>query len=196
VIEFIVGAFLYTKYKKKYLLIPFLKSWVAWPPLLFMLSYIFFEISIWNGHYWILQYQQIYKPITLMSYIPLCVYFKLYENDNPKYQNNELLKTLTSPMIIATLFLTLGSELNRIVMYFNSGYMMTFASNSYWTGYIQPQFITDGLHKIGNPYTHLIPLCNQFDLGYSVLSLGDIMVRLFVFIILINSIKYSNKIKK
>jgi hypothetical protein len=106
------------------------------------------------------------------------------------------MKTITSPMIIATLFLALGSALNKIVMYFNGGYMMTFASNSYWTGYIQPQFVVDGLHKIGNPYTHLIPLCNQFDLGYSVLSLGDIITRLFVFIILFNSIKRFYKYKK
>jgi hypothetical protein len=194
-IEFILGAFIYAKYKK-YNLIPFFKSWVAWLPISFCLAYIFFEVSIWNEHYFILKYQQMFKIATLLGYIPLCVFYRLYENDNIEYQHNQLKKTLTSPMIIGSLFLLLGSTLNRIAIFFNNGYMMTFPSNSYWTGYIKPQLIDDGLHKIGNAYTHIIPFCNQFDLGYSILSLGDILIRLFVFIILYNSIKQSNKIIK
>lgn len=192
-IEFILGAFLYAKLKKKYKIIKILNHWTSWLPLAFVLFYVILEIMIFNENYFFLTYSYWFKIATLMSYIPLCIYYKLYESDNPKYQYNELMKMMTSPMIIATLFLTLGSTFNRIAMYFNGGYMMTYPSNSYWTGYIKPQFIGDGLHMIGSPYSAIIPFCNQFDLGYTVLSIGDILIRLFVFIIIYKSIKYSNK---
>jgi len=44
-IEFILGAFIYAKYKK-YNLIPFLKSWVAWLPIIMMMGYIVAEVMI------------------------------------------------------------------------------------------------------------------------------------------------------
>jgi hypothetical protein len=193
-IEFILGAFLYAKYKKKYNLKSIFNSWQIYLPLFFALLYVYLEINIWMENYWFLEYQQAFKTATLLSYVPLCIKYKLFENNNIKYKNNELLKMLSSPMMKASLCLFVGSMLNRIAIWSNNGYMMSFPSNTYWTGYIKPEAYYDGLHIIGNAYTALIPLCNTIDIYFSILSPGDILCRFYVFIILYYSIKKSNKI--
>lgn len=184
-IEFILGAFLYAKYKKKYLLTPFLKHWSSWLPLLFCLFYIYLEISIWHGNYFFVPYSYYIKTATLLSYIPLILKWKLYENNKGF--------VLTSPMIVATICLALGSQLNKIVMKANNGYMPSFPDIGYTTGFVKPDFIEDGIHILGNAYSHLILFSNIFDYGFSIISIGDLFCRMYAFIILFYSIKYSNK---
>jgi len=99
-------------------------------------------------------------------------------------------------MVIATFCLWLGSYLNKVAIVANGGYMPVFPSLTYWTGYVKPEFIQDGIHILGNAYTYLIPLTDWIDLGYTILSPGDILVRLFALLIIYNSIKISNKIVK
>jgi len=186
-VEFIIGSFIYAKYRKKYKLKYIFKSWEIYPSILFALFYIYLEITIWQQNYYFLPYAQYIKTATLLSYIPLIIKWKLYEDENGFI--------LTSPMVLATLCLGLGSKLNKITMNVNENYMPSFPSNTYWTGYIKSNFI-DGIHIIGNSHSHLIPLCNTIDIYYSILSWGDILVRLYVFIIIYNAIKISNKIIK
>ena len=195
-IEFILGAFLYAKYKKKYKLkyiftYPYILAIIS--PLLFALLYIIIEISVFNQQYWFLPYQHIIKTTTLLSYIPLIYIYNLYENDNSNYINNNIMNVVTSPMFKAGFCLWLGSTLNKIVINANNG-MPVFPSNTYWTGYAKPEFIQDGMHILGNAYTKLIPLSDWIDIFYSVLSPGDILIRMFVFLILYYAIKNSNKI--
>ena len=178
-IEFILAAFLYARYKMKYNILLVFKHWSIYLPMLFLLIYIYFEINIWLENYWFSEYQQWFKTATLLSYIPLCIKYKLYDNDN----------ILISPMMKATYCLFFGSMLNRIAIWANNGYMMSFPSNTYWTGYVKPEMISDGLHVIGDAYTSAIPICNIWDLGYTILSPGDIFCRFYVFIILYYSIK-------
>lgn len=184
-IEFILGAFLYAKIKHKYSLKYIFKSWEIIPPLLFAIFYIYLEISIWYGNYSFVPYSYYIKTATLLSYIPLIIKYGLYEDDNGFI--------LTSPMIVATICLGLGSQLNKIVMRLNNGFMPSFPSVGYSTGFVKPDFVEDGIHILGNAYSHLIPLCNIFDIGIGILSPGDILVRFYVFIILYYTIKYSNK---
>ena len=181
-IEFILGAFLYAKYKKKYNIWLVFKHWSIYLPMLFLLLYIYLEINIWLQNYWFLEYQQVFKTATLMSYLPLCIKYKLYENTNIKYKNKDIMAVITSPMIKATMCLFIGSVLNRIAIWANGGYMVTFPSQSYWTGYIKPESVYyDGLHIIGNPYSAIIPFCNIWDFGYTIVSIGDLLARMFVF---------------
>ena len=194
-IEFIIGSFLYSKFKKGYKLKPLFKYpyiFAIIPPLLCALLYIFIEISVWNQQYWFLPYQHIIKTITLLSYIPLVYTYNLYKNDNEKYINNEAMQVLTSPMFKAGFCLWLGSTLNKIVIKANNG-MPVSPSNTYWTGYAKPDLFNDGVHILGNAYTKLIPLSDWIDIFYSVISPGDILIRMFAFLILYYSIKNSNK---
>lgn len=133
-------------------------------------------------------YSYYIKTATLLSYIPLIVKYKLYEDDNGFI--------LTSPATISMICLALGSQLNKVVLKANNGYMPSFPDVGYSTGFVKPDFVEDGIHILGNAYSHLIPLCNVFDIGIGILSPGDILVRFYVFIILYYAIKNSNKNKK
>jgi len=194
-IEFIIGSFIYAKYKKNYKLkyifkYPYIFAIV--PPLICAILYIYLEICVWNQNYWFFPYQHIIKTITLLSYIPLIYVHNLYYNDT--YENNILKSFLTSPASKATFCLGLGSFLNYIALVCNNMKMPIFPSNCYWTGYFKPKFINDGLHVLGNAYTKAIPLCDWIDLGAYCASPGDMLARLFPFIIIYYSVKNLNKI--
>jgi len=161
-------------------------------PLLFLLFYLFLEYTTFVGWHYFLQYQYIIKTATLLSFLPLIITYKLIEN--PKYINNQFLSILTSPASKAGLSLWIGSSLNRLALYYNNNKMPTYPSISYWTKYIKPDGFIDGVHIIGDAYSNMVLLCNTWDLGFTVLSLGDVIVRIFPFIILYHSIKRSNKI--
>ena len=76
--------------------------------------------------------------------------------------------------------------------------MPVFPSNSLITGYVldQPFPAIDTLHIWGGPTTHLPFLTDIFDIGYAVLSIGDIFIRVFVFLIVYHTVKYLNHIPK
>lgn len=84
-----------------------------------------------------------------------------------------------------------GMGLNKIVMYFNDWKMPVFPTLSLKTGYIDIDNLNtiDGWHVLGNSSTRLKFLSDIFDTGYCVMSLGDIFVRAFLFIVLYCSFK-------
>ncbi len=186
-IEFIIGSFLYAKHKG-YKLKPIFNSWQIYLPLFFALFYVCLEVMIWHDNYLLVPYGKHIKTAILLSYIPLIYKFKLYQDEKGFI--------LTSPMFKAGFCLGLGSLSNIIVMHFNNGFMPCYPSNSYWIGYTKPDFIQDGIHVLGNAYSHLIPLCNTIDVFYSIWSPGDLLCRMYVFFIIYYSIKNSNKIIK
>lgn len=196
-IEFIIGAFLYAKFKKGYKLkyifkYPYIFAII--PPLLCVLLYIYLEYCVFNQQYWFFPYQHIIKTTTLISYVPLIYIYNLYYNDI--YENDTLKSFLTSPASKTTFCLGLGSFLNYMAIISNNMKMPVFPSNCYWTGYIKPEFINDGLHVLGDAYTKAIPLCDWIDFGIYVASPGDILIRSFAFLIIYHSIKNSNKMIK
>ena len=181
------GIFKYKQYSVKQLF----KHWSIYPPLLFVIFYLYLEYTMFVQNYYFLPYSHIIKTAILLSYIPLVIIYQLYEN--PKYINNQFFSLVTSPMMKSSLCLIIGSLLNKIATYCNHG-MPTYPSISYWTKYIKPgnEFI-DSIHIIGTPYSALIPICNIWDLGYTIISIGDLIIRFYVFLILFNAIKISNK---
>ena len=182
------NIYIYQQYSIKYILY----HWSIVPPLLFVLFYLYLEYTMFIQNYFFLPYSHIIKIATLLSFFPLIIKYKLFEN--PKYINNEYLNLITSPMMKSGLCLIIGSLLNKIATHFNSGYMPTYPSVTYWTKYIKPgsSFI-DGIHIIGTPYSKLIVFCNIFDWGFTVVSIGDLIIRFYVFLILFNAIKKSNQ---
>ena len=179
---------------KKYNINQLFKTWQFYFPLSFVIFYIYLEYTMFIEFYYFLQYQHIIKTVTLLSYLPLVIKFKLYNNDNKKYKSKELLKIINSPLSYAVLSLWIGSFLNKIALICNNNQMPTFPSVAFWTGYIKPGGFIDGIHILGTPYSAVIPLCNIFDLwGIGVLSIGDVITRFYVVFILYYSIKRSNK---
>lgn len=182
------NVYLYKQYNMKKIF----NHWSIYLPLLFLIFYIFLEYCMFIRFYYFLPYQHIIKTTTLLSYIPLIVIYRLFENNNPKYINNSLISLLTSPMGKAGICLWVGSTLNKVAMNFNNNLMPTFPSLSYWTKYIDDSGFIDGIHVLGTTHSAAIPLCNIFDcFGYGVLSIGDILIRFYVFLILYYSIKRS-----
>ncbi|GAA0727765.1 hypothetical protein GCM10008905_25750 [Clostridium malenominatum] len=73
--------------------------------------------------------------------------------------------------------------------------MPVFPTLSYLTGYATPDAFSkvDDIHVLGNSSTKLKFLTDIIDVGYSILSIGDIFIRVFVFIIIFNTIKHMNR---
>ncbi len=88
----------------------------------------------------------------------------------------------------------IGGGLNDIVIKANDGFMPVFPTLSYLTGYAKPEafVIVKDIHMLGNSQTKLKILTDFIDLGYSILSIGDVFIRAFVFIIIYTSIKKIN----
>ncbi len=81
--------------------------------------------------------------------------------------------------------------LNHIVMAANGGEMPVFPSLSYLTGYLKPNTISkvNDIHMIGTSTVKYKYLSDIIDVGYSVLSIGDILIRVFVVIIIYVTVK-------
>lgn len=75
--------------------------------------------------------------------------------------------------------------------------MPVFPTLSYVTGYLKPDVFAkvNDIHVFGNEETKYKILTDFIDLGYSILSIGDIFIRAFVFIIVFNTIKSINELK-
>jgi hypothetical protein len=171
-IETVLFTFLLAKIKG-YKLKEILKDWVVYPVLFFAAVYVVAEISIFFDNYFLVPYTQIYKVAYILSFIPMVVKYRL--------------AVVTG---IGLLFMIAGNILNKIVMNANGGKMPVYPSLSYATGYADTYI--DQYHMWGDSTVKLKILSDFIDLGYTVMSLGDIFVRIFVFLILFYSIKYTS----
>lgn len=138
---------------------------------------------VWQGDYSFIKYSAYFKALYLSTFIILA------------FKNNQL-KTLFYGLPLVWL----GYGLNMLAVTANGGKMPVFVSNSWWTGYVKSDMFIDSgrfgdFHVLGDAYTKLIPLCDTWDFGYMCISIGDIAIRAFAFMIIYNSIKYTNKYK-
>jgi hypothetical protein len=178
-IETLILALLFAKIKG-YKLKPIFMIWEAYPQLLFTLMYIILEICLFHGNYHFVRYAAIFKPLYLCTFLFLII----------KY-------VLNKQAIIGSSFLVFGSILNQLVMNANNNKMPVFPKLSITTGYVNTLIIdnVDKLHVFGTSSTKLKFLADIFDFGYCIMSIGDVLIRAFVFIILYYSIKEANKEK-
>jgi len=179
-IEAILLSFVVAKYKS-FRIFPIFKHWAIYPILLWAMIYIYLEWAIWHSDYSLIIYANVFKAVYLSWFLILSI----------KY--NQLKIYLKGMCFVFT-----GYILNYIAIRANNGKMPVFISNSWWTGYAKPDMFTKALeygdfHVMGDMYTKVIPLCDTIDLGYCCVSIGDILVRLFVFLVIYNSIKYLNQ---
>lgn len=177
-IETIIIALVFAKSKGlkiKYIF----RNWTIYPIILMEIIYIFVQINIFNANYSVIKYVEILKIIYFCSYIPLILKYNQYLS-----------------AIIGSFFMIIGGFLNDIAIRANGGKMPVFPTLSYFTGYIKSDsFIrVNDIHILGDCTTKFKFLTDIFDLGYSVLSIGDMFIRFYVFIIIYKSIKYINKV--
>lgn len=179
--ETILLAFLFAKIKG-YKIRPLFKSWTIYPLIIFEIIYLIGQVAIFSGNYEFIEFMKSLKTFYLCTYLLLVFKYELYISS-----------------IIGAAFVFLGGVLNDIAIKANEGFMPVYPTLSYLTGYIKPESfdLVKDIHILGNSQTKLKILTDFIDLGYSILSIGDVFIRVFVFIIIYNSIrKISNSATK
>ncbi|MEG2290970.1 MAG: DUF5317 family protein [Clostridium sp.] len=176
--ETIIIALIFAKIKG-YKIKPLFETWAIYPIIFLELICIVAQIAIFTESYEVIKYAGILKTVYLCSYLPLVFKYEQY---------------ITA--IIGSLVMIIGGMLNNIAMAMNNGMMPVFPKLSYITGYLTVESFSkvNDIHVLGNSETKLKFLTDIFDTGYSILSLGDIFIRFYVFIIIYKSIKYINKV--
>ncbi|WP_297421312.1 DUF5317 family protein [Clostridium sp.] len=177
--ETVLLAFLLAK-KKGYKIKPLFKSWTIYPLIIFQMIYLIEQTIIFSGNYEYVGVIRRLEPIYLSLHLLLILKYEIYISS-----------------IIGSGFVLLGSLLNGIAMKANGGFMPVYPTVSYLTGYTNPNVfkIVKDIHILGNSQTKLKILTDFIDLGYSVFSIGDVSIRVFVFIIIYYSIKKINTLQ-
>lgn len=162
---------------KKYKLKPFLKNWTVYP--LFVLSgvYIIMELQVFNGIYSSIKYTNIFKLLFFSSLFIIIIEYKLYIST-----------------AIGSVFILLGSLFNYIAIKANNGKMPVFITLSKFTGYAKPETISkiNDIHILGSSATKYKFLTDIFDIGYNIMSIGDVFIRVFVLLVIYKAVESAN----
>ncbi len=156
---------------------PVLKAYALYPYLTVELLYLFLQVNIFVHNYNFIQYTPYLKSMHLYALILPMLYYKLYK-----------------PGLIGSGMIIIGTTLNKFVMAQNGGKMPVFASLSRITGYYnQTAMLTaDSIHVTGNELTNYIFLSDFIDIGWSILSIGDLFIHAFTFIIIFYTVRECN----
>jgi len=160
-------------YKLKYIF----RSWTFYPILITQCIIIVFQLSIFFGTFYFVRFRPYVEPAMILSFSFAIFAYKLYK-----------------PAIFGAACVGFGTLLNKIVIAQNAGKMPVYPTLSYITGYVSPEMFTpDGLHVLGSEATKLKFLTDYIDLGYSILSIGDVLIHLFACILMYYLIKAVNE---
>lgn len=175
-LETILLAFLFAKIKG-YKIKPLFKSWTIYPLVAFEIFTIVGQVATFFGKYEVIEIVGNLTPVYLITYLLLVLKYELYISS-----------------IIGSFFVLLGGALNDIAIKANGGFMPVYQSISYLTGRTTLENFqrANDIHIIGDAQSKVKILTDFIDLGYTILSIGDIFIRVFVFIIIYNSIKKIN----
>ncbi len=157
---------------KKMKIKPLFKAWAFYPIILMEIICLIVQANIFAENYNVINYVKILKTLYLCSYLPLIFMYRQYVS-----------------AVVGSIFVIIGGILNDIAISANNGYMPVFPSLSYLTGYMKYDAFDkiNDIHILGDSSTKLKFLTDIFDVGYSIFSLGDIFIRIFVFIIIYRS---------
>lgn len=159
---------------KKYNVKQLFKSWEIYPVAIMVLINFIGQAMIFMGNHGYAYIAVPFKTLYIMSFIPLVLKYEIYIQ-----------------ALIGTVSIFIGGVLNDIAIRANGGFMPVFPSLSYLTGYCTKDSFTivKDIHILGSDTTKLKFLTDYIDLGYSVLSIGDIFIRVFIFIVIFYSAK-------
>lgn len=172
----IFGALLLAKWKHLRISKLF-TSWVFYPVLFLEGVLLFFQINAFAGNYSYVQYAPLFHQIYTLSYLIPILTLKLWR-----------------PALIGSLSIVTGTLLNNFVIAQNGGKMPVFPTLSYLTGYVRTDTFSrvQDIHILGNSSTAWNFLSDWIDVGYSILSPGDVFIHFFSFLILYETIKVLN----
>jgi hypothetical protein len=137
--------------------------------------YLFFQITALCGYYGFVRYAALLQAAFLLSLLLPVLRRKLY-----------------LPALVGAGLTICGSLLNRLVIAANGGKMPVRPSLSLWTGYYRPGMLeagTDALHIPMTDATRLNFLADYIDTGFSVMSIGDLLIHSFVSVIVFYTLK-------
>lgn len=178
--ETILLALIYSKYKKHEIK-PLFRQKEIYYILSIELIYIIMQVTLFNGNYTAIKYASLLKSVYLCSYLGLILKHELYKE-----------------ALIGSGLMLLGGLCNEIAINANGGKMPVFPSLSLITGYAKPgafdlaNKVANDFHILGNSDTNLKLLTDIFDIGYSILSIGDILMRVFIVLVIYGAIKRLN----
>lgn len=179
--ETILLALIYSKYKKYYIKPLFQRKEIYYVFVVEMI-YLCLQIKLFNSHFAVIQYASILKSIYLCSYLGLVFKYELYKE-----------------AILGSGLIVLGGVCNRIAIVANHGKMPVFPTLSYLTGYAKPEAfkiaheVANDFHILGGSDTKFKLLTDFIDIGYSILSLGDVLMRGFIVLVIYGAIKKINR---
>lgn len=158
-----------------------LRCYSLYPVIIFEVIHLVLQFQIVNSNYSNIALARSYKIVYMYLFLIPIFKYRLYIQG-----------------FIGSLFIFIGTFLNNLVIHFNSGRMPVFPTISYYTGYVSLDSLTafNSIYFLGDGNVKLKIFSDWIDVGYSVLSIGDILIRIFVFIIIFNTIKQINKPKK
>lgn len=164
---------------KKYSLKYIMKYWGTYLFLCIQIFCIYLRSAVLKGNYELLRYEQYINPLFILILFVFVFKYKIY------------IQT-----VIASAIMAFGHVLNKIVMNANNGYMPVFPTISRYTRFFKGDMFRMAqqynTHRIlGNADTKLKILSDIWDTGFSVMSLGDILIGIGAAIILFYAIKKS-----
>ncbi|MDO5520459.1 MAG: DUF5317 family protein [bacterium] len=172
----ILVAFIIAKYNKLKVQ-PIFNCFWLFPFAICEVIFILFQIATVYGYYGFLPYARFLKSAFLYTLLLPIIRYGLYK-----------------PSVVGSVLILIGTYMNRIVIIANGGKMPIFPTVSKWTGYFSatPLGVTDTIHCMGNSQTKLKFLADYIDIGYSILSPGDVLVHSFTMIIIYYTLKQLN----
>lgn len=172
----IMIAFLLAKYNKYSIKYIFKSIWLL-PFLMVELTHMVFQITALNGIFIFIPYAAVIKKAYLYALLLPVIQYKLYK-----------------PSLIGACFIMLGTAMNHLVIAVNNGKMPVYATLSKLTGYYDSSIMgsLDTLHCVGDSTTKLKLFTDYIDIGFGILSLGDLLVHSFTIIIVYYTIQALN----
>lgn len=166
---------------KGYKLKPVFASWHIYPVIAFILAYFILQTAIFMGNYSFIEYSGVFEKLYIFSFLFIILRYRQYAS-----------------AIIGSAFVVLGTFLNKVAISANGGKMPVFPTLSYLTGYVKPGAFAkaNDIHILGSPAVKLKILTDIIDVGYSIMSIGDVCIRLFVFIVVFNAVRHASKAEK
>lgn len=156
---------------------PLFFSWVFYPVLIIQIIVIVMQFSPFWGTYDLLRFAPYIQKAVLVSFLFPIFTYKLYK-----------------PAIVGSGLVIIGTMLNKFAIAQNGGHMPVFPSLSYLTGYTTPAVfgVADSLHVLGSDATRYKFLTDYIDTGYSILSVGDLLIHFFSFLMIYYMVKAVN----
>lgn len=161
----------------RYKVTPLFRSWTIYPLLAAEIIHVFFQVNVFLGNYHYVQYASILKTTYMLLFVIPMIVYRLYW-----------------PGITGSGLVLAGTALNQFVIWQNGGKMPVFPSLSYWTGYVKPEAFDNvsTLHVLGSAANKYWFLADFIDIGFCILSIGDILIHSYAFLILLFTIKELN----